>query len=100
MGATIKKEDFINNEYTYSRVFSVADNTITNSEAIKLPTSTLVSCVIHDSSEDVEHVYKRILKYVDANNLTLKSDVHSLSLLNIVDANDTKRFLKYIYVCV
>lgn len=100
MGATIKKEDFINNEYTYSRVFSVADNTITNSETIKLPTSTLVSCVIHDSSEDVEHVYKRILKYVDANNLTLKSDVHSLSLLNIVDANDTKRFLKYIYVCV
>lgn len=100
MGGVIDKEGFFNNDYSYKYVFSIAENYCVERDIVTLPSQTVVSCVNRDSTESTRSVYKRIQKYLEENNLTARSDIYSLSMVNILDTNDERRFLKYIFVCV
>lgn len=100
MGGVISKDTFFKGDYTYTHVFSMVDDTSSDVKAGILPGNRIVSCVSQDSNEDIYDIYKRIQDFITDNNLTVKSDIHSLSLMNIVDSNQNNRYLKYIFACV
>ena len=65
-----------------------------------LPTNNVVSCVHKDSDGNINNVYKSICDYIKNNNMQAKSDLYSLSLVNIIDTHEERRYLKYLFICV
>ncbi len=100
LGCAITTENFFNRDYAYSKMFSLADNASSSDDIYTFPTNNVVSCICDDSKETIYNVYEKMQQYICENNLTTKSDVYSLSLMNLVDSSETKRYLKYIFVSV
>ena len=100
LGGVMERHSFISKNYSYSEVFSMAEEYCNDPMIHTLPTHTIVSCVNRDSKESIESVYDRMKVYIRENKLEIKSDIYSLSLVNVVDANQEKRYLKYIFMCV
>lgn len=100
MGGVIDMSNFSKGIYSYKYVFSITENYCTEKDIVTLPSQNIVSCVNRDSTESTQSVYERIQKYIKSNKLEMKSDVYSLSMVNFLDSNDERRFLKYIFVCI
>ena len=49
---------------------------------------------------DEKGQYKIICDYIKNNNMQAKSDLYSLSLVNIIDTHEERRYLKYLFICV
>ena len=81
-------------------MFSIASVGRKSADIYTLPTATYVSCICSDTQDEIVDVYSKIQKFIKDNNLTVKSDIYSLSLMNLVDSNETKRYIKYIFVCI
>ena len=100
LGCIIDKDKFFANDFEYSKMFSIASPGKKGNDIYTLPTSTYVSCICSDTHDEIVDVYRKIQQFIKDNNLTVKSNVYSLSLMNLVDSNETKRYIKYIFVCV
>ena len=75
MGAAIGREDFQKEQYVYREVFSFADG-------------------------DIRIAYQKIRNYLKEQALQLSSDLYSLSIVNVIDPNAERKYLKYIIACV
>ena len=100
LGCVILADNFFNKDYAYSKMFSFADKMSKRADLYTFPTNNIVSCICDDSQETIYKVYENIQQYISDNNLTAQSDIYSLSLMNLVDSSETKRYLKYIFVSV
>ncbi|MCI8308019.1 MAG: MerR family transcriptional regulator [Lachnospiraceae bacterium] len=100
LGCAIMADNFFNGDYAYYKMFSLADNAPVSENIYVFPTKNVVSCICDDSKETIYNVYEKIQQYISDNSLAAKSDIYSLSLMNLVDSSETKRYLKYIFVSV
>ena len=100
IGAVIDYNDVKAGIYKYKQVFSILNMPVPNEAIYTLPTKNGVSCVHKDSDGSINNVYKSICDYISDNNMQAKSDLYSLSLVNIVDTHEERRYLKYLFVCV
>lgn len=100
IGAVIDYNDLTNGIYRYKQVFSMSNTPLSGESIYTLPTNNVVSCVHKDSDGSINNVYKSICDYIKNNNMQAKSDLYSLSLVNIVDTHEERRYLKYLFVCV
>lgn len=100
IGAVIDYNDLTNGVYKYKQVFSMSNMPVSHEAIYTLPTNNVVSCVHKDSDGNINNVYKSICDYIKNNNMQAKSDLYSLSLVNIIDTHEERRYLKYLFICV
>lgn len=65
-----------------------------------LPTRKLAAIVCRDTDGDIRVMYRRLADFIRNNHLTMLSDVFSISIVNIIDPEQRRRYLKYIFVCI
>ena len=65
-----------------------------------LPTRKLAAIVCRDTDGDIRIMYQRLADYIRSNGLTMLTDVFSISIVNIMDPEQRRRYLKYIFVCI
>ncbi len=100
IGGVIDYNDVKDGRYIYKQVFSMSNIADTDASVYTLPTRNIVSCVHKDSDGNIDTVYRSICDYISSNNMQARSDLYSLSLVNIVDTHEERRHLKYLFVCV
>ena len=100
MGAAIGREDFQKGQYVYREVFSFADAQAAGPGIREIPGSRTVVMVCREKDGDIRIAYQKIRNYLKEQALQLSSDLYSLSIVNVIDPNAERKYLKYIIACV
>lgn len=100
MGASIGREDFQKEQYVYREVFSFADAQASGPGIRELPGRLTVVMVCREKDGDIRIAYQKIRNYLKEQALQLSSDFYSLSIVNVIDPNAERKYLKYIIACV
>lgn len=100
MGASIGREDFQKEQYVYREVFSFADAQASGPGIRELPGRLTVVMVCREKDGDIRIAYHKIRNYLKEQALQLSSDLYSLSIVNVIDPNAERKYLKYIIACV
>lgn len=100
MGAAIGREDFQKGQYVYREVFSFADEQAAGSGIREIPGIRTVVMVCREKDGDIRLAYQKIRNYLKEQALQLSSDLYSLSIVNVIDPNAERKYLKYIIACV
>ncbi|MEE3419930.1 MAG: MerR family transcriptional regulator [Lachnospiraceae bacterium] len=114
-GTIMDAQGFLKGDYRYTKVVSLfhSDDFDLNKEdprpgtieawdsveTVSLPTRKVAAIACRDSDVDIREIYERLASYIRENNLPILTDVLSLSLVNIMDPHQNRRYLKYIFVC-
>lgn len=120
-GTAMDANGFLNGDYRYIKVVSLSyvdDADLYLPEALRaraypgsieawesvsvfsLPTRKLAAIACRDSDGDITMMYRKLADFIRKNNLTMLTDVFSISLVNIMDPDQRRRYLKYIFVCI
>ena len=120
-GTAMDADGFLNGDYRYIKVVSLSymdDADLYLPEALRarahpgsieawdsvsvfsLPTRKLAAIASRDSDGDITEIYRRLADFIRKNDLTMLTDVFSISIVNIMDPEQRRRYLKYIFVCV
>lgn len=103
MGVSMDAAGFLAGDYAYRQVFSFAPLSVAagaEGGAEPLPGRRVAAAVCRDSDGDITAVYRRLADFIRARGLRPRSDVYSLSLVNVIDPTAARRYLKYLFVCV
>ena len=100
MGASMDVERFLEGEYSYKNVFSFADVSAEGEGIIELPSYKAVVSVGRDSDGDIRKKYQEITTFLKSEKLIPCSDIYSLSIVNVIDPQEERRYLKYLFECV
>lgn len=100
MGASIGREDFQRKQYAYKKVFSFASREVVREDIVELPSRCTVVMVCREKDGDIREAYGKIQEYLEEKGLELCSDIYSLSIVNVIDPNAERKYLKYIMGCV
>ena len=100
MGAAIGREDFQKEQYVYREVFSFADAQAAGPGIRELPGRLTVVMVCREKDGDIRLAYQKIRNYLKEQALQRSSDLYSLSIVNVIDPNAERKYLKYIIACV
>lgn len=73
-GSSIKKENFINNNYVSDKVFVFVDNDFPYSENIKTIESGMYACIYLDDFDDEVEYGKKLLEYCNFNGYIISGD--------------------------
>lgn len=73
-GSSIKKENFINNNYVSDKVFVFVDNDFPYSENIKTIESGMYACIYLDDFDDEVEYGKKLLEYCNSNGYIISGD--------------------------
>ena len=120
-GTAMAANGFLNGDYRYIKVVSLSyvdDADLYLPKALRarahpgsieawesvsvfsLPTRKLAAIACRDSDGDITMMYRKLADFIRKNNLTMLTDVFSISLVNIMDPDQRRRYLKYIFVCI
>ena len=100
MGASIDQTQFLSGDYSYKCVFSFAGEEATGEDLVELPSQKVVASVVRDSDGDIRIHYQAITEYLKEHNLIPCSDIYSLSIVNVIDPQEERKYLKYLFVAV
>lgn len=119
MGASIGKEAFMRGEYSYKNVFSFAE--VNNSELkntrvenrkiagncgitdkkqavfTEMRPGEYLTAVSRESDGDISELYTEIKELLQKEKKELCSDIYILSIVNVIDPNEERKYLKYIF---
>ena len=120
-GTAMDPDGFLNGDYRYIKVVSLAyqdDASLYLPDAVRLranpgsidawesvstfslPTRKLAAIVCRDTDGDITAMYRRLADFIKENDLTMLTDVFSISIVNMIDPNQQRKYLKFIFVCV
>lgn len=68
--------------------------------SINFPGRHTVVMVCREKDGDIRLAYQKIQNYLKEQALQLSSDLYSLSIVNVIDPNAERKYLKYIIACV
>lgn len=113
MGASIGKEQFMRGEYSYKNVFSFAeikDSEQKNARIEKCETADqeqeflteikpgkYLVAVSRESDGDISETYEKMKELLKKEKQELCSDIYILSIVNVIDPNEERKYLKYIF---
>ncbi|MCR4672581.1 MAG: MerR family transcriptional regulator [Lachnospiraceae bacterium] len=106
VGVAMDAKAFMNGDYTYRKVFSLMTIDSEGAAAEEHPERTALGSrkiaiiMCRDSDGDIKESYRRLADFIKDEELKVLSDVYSLSLVNMMDPTDTRRFFKYIFAAV
>ena len=130
MGASIDKDTFMNGDYTYKNVFSITesehvkmtgdgredmerqdqplDRPPTDTQPMdtqqmrvrNMKSGDYLVAVCRESDGDIKAVYEAMKAVLKREQKELSSDVYSLSIVNVIDPHEEKKYLKYLFAAV
>lgn len=100
MGVTIAAEDLFNGIYTYNNIISISQNEPDNINTFPLPSKKVVLCCHDHTKNDITSTYKQIADFIKKEGLTICSDLHIISLINIYNTEEKHTYFKYLFICV
>lgn len=100
VGAVMDRELFLAENYCYKSVFSFAYEEAKEGEFERLPGREAAVIVCRDSDGDIAEVYRALVEFMKQEGREPKSDIYSLSIVNVIDPNEERKYLKYIFTCV
>ena len=100
MGASIAAQNFMEENYTYKNVFSFADRLADGKDIMELPGKQAIVAVCTESDGDIRKTYKKIADCLKKEERHLSSDLYSLSIVNVIDPKEERKYLKYIFGCI
>ena len=101
MGASIAKEQFLRGDYTYKNVFSFTEEGYRNKEDIvAMEPGEYLAAVCRESDGDIRDTYREIKDLMKKEAKQFDSDIYSLSIVNVIDPNEERKYLKYIFAKV
>ena len=113
MGASIGKEQFMRGDYSYKNVFSFAE--IKNSEQrnnkiekyetadqeqeflTEIKPGKYLVVISRESDGDISKIYEKMKELLKKEKQKLCSDIYILSIVNVIDPNEERKYLKYIF---
>lgn len=120
MGASIGKEAFMRGEYSYKNVFSFAEvdkselknarvgnrrntdnyGSINKKQAVltEMRPGEYLTAVSRESDGDIVEIYEEMKALLRKEQKELCSDIYILSIVNVIDPNEERKYLKYIFV--
>lgn len=98
MGSAIGKEAFMKGIYSYKNVFSFADKKQKVYTEMK-PGEYLVA-VSRESDGDISRTYRKMMELLQKEKKKWSSDIYILSIVNVIDPNEERKYLKYIFAAV
>ena len=120
-GTAMNAEAFLNGDYRYTKVISLYPTedrdsippgisagtpdpgTVEAWESVttfSLPTLRVAGIFCRDTDGNIQTIYRRLADFIQQNHLKMKTDVFSISFLNMIGPDQKRRYLKYIFVCV
>lgn len=100
MGVTIASRDLLNGVYTYNNIISISQNEPDNINTFPLPSKKVVLCCHDHTKEDIVYTYEQIVDFIKKEKLTICSDLHIISLINIYNTEEKHTYFKYLFICV
>ena len=113
MGASIGKEAFMRGDYSYKNVFSFAEmknpeqrsTEVKSCETMEKNQTTLTKmkpgkylvAVSRESDGDISETYEEMKDLLRKEKKELCSDIYILSIVNVIDPNEERKYLKYIF---
>lgn len=113
-GTAMSADGFLKGDYRYIKVISLfhsdeydlsqhqpAPGSIEAWESVTtfaLPTRKIAVIACRDTDGDIQVMYRRLADFILGHHLPMLTDVFSLSLVNVVDPDQQRRYLKYIFV--
>lgn len=113
MGASIGKEAFMRGDYSYKNVFSFAEmknpeqrsTEVKSCETMEKNQTTLTEmkpgkylvAVSRESDGDISETYEEMKDLLRKEKKELCSDIYILSIVNVIDPNEERKYLKYIF---
>lgn len=114
-GTVMDAEGFMQGDFRYTKVvslfhsdeFDLSDPTPRpgsieawdSVETVSLPTHKVAAIACRNTDGDIRIIYRRLADFITDNHLPILTDVLSLSLINIQDPSQERKYLKYIMVC-
>ncbi len=99
-GATISYDDLCMKNYVYNNIISLSIHPADGINTFELPSNTVVSCYHNHANDDIRLTYKKIIDFINSNNLKVCSDLHIISLINLYDNQNRHTYFKYLFICV
>lgn len=100
MGVTIASEDLSKEVYTYNNIISFSRKVPDNINTFSLPSNKVVLCCHDHTKNHITSTYKQIVDFITKEKLTICSDLHIISLINIYDTEEKHTYFKYLFICV
>lgn len=100
MGATISAQDLLDQKYIYNNIISISQKGIDNQNTETLPSSKVVCCYHDHAKKNISSTYKEIVRFINKKKLTICSDLHIISLINLYDTEEKHTYFKYLFICV
>lgn len=98
MGASIAKDGFMKEDYNYKNVFSFTQSADSGKkEILEMEPGEYLTAVCRESDGDIKETYKDMKVLLEKEKRRLLSDVYSLSIVNVIDPNEERKYLKYIF---
>ncbi len=97
LGATIAADNFVKSDYVYQDIFSFADAACKGDDICQFPTGQAVVRVCTEDDGDIKRAYREIQEFIKEGRYTLRSDLFSLSIVNVLDPHEERRYLKFIF---
>lgn len=100
MGVTISSKDLLDENYVYDSIASISQNTPDYVNTFSLPSSKVVSCYHDHTKNNITDTYRQIVDFIAQRKLTICSDLHIISLINLYGTEDKHTYFKYLFICV
>lgn len=98
MGASMEKEQFLKEDYSYRYVFSFAEgNDGEKVDIIRMEKGEYLVAVCRESDGDIHDIYREMKALLVKEKKKLVSDVFSLSIVNVIDPKEERKYLKYVF---
>lgn len=100
VGISLAQKPFLAASYQYRELFSFVHGTEHKPDARPLAGTRLAVMVCRESDGQIASVYRVFADFLQRENLILRTDIYNLSIVNVIDPQDTHRYLKFLFVGV
>lgn len=100
VGISLARQPFLAGDYQYRELFSFVHGPGRKPEASTLAGNRLAVMVCRESDGKIASVYRTFAAFLQQENLILRTDIYNLSIVNVIDPQDTHRYLKCLFVGV
>ncbi len=100
MGVTIDARDLLKENYVYNNVISISQSTDDNIHTFSLPSNRAVCCYHDHTKDEITATYRQMVDFITQKRLTICSDLHIISLINLYDTEEKHTYFKYLFICV
>ena len=98
MGASIDIEQFMRGNYTYKNVFSFVEmGGMDKKDIVEMESGEYLVAVCRESDGDIQKTYQEMKLLLKKEEKQFASDIYSLSIVNVIDPNEERKYLKYIF---